>query len=409
MRSLIDCIHQAFVSCLANRLRTALSGVAIAVAVATISVIFTGLDGFSKFAGLTAARTFGSDTFILSRVLSTQLSRKELALLLQRNQPIRRGDTRFLDRYSEDQVIYAPVVQTRADISAGSRKFERASLSGTGPDMFKIRDLGISRGRFFTEAEAQEARFVAIVGAEIAETLFPGTDPLGGKIRIEGRAFQIVGLQSPQGTAGGISLDRYAWIPLKAYERLFGTPETLQVYGKAVTPGMTEAAEDLTRAIMRARRQLRPGEDDTFEILSPEAARNFVLVLSQRIGAAGIPISVAALLAAIVVVTNTSLVSVTQRTREIGIRRALGATRARITSEVLIESILIAVIGGTAGITAAHFLLAAGGEALALELPLETHTALWSLAAAGISGLVAGLYPARWASRIDVVNAIRMD
>jgi putative ABC transport system permease protein len=160
---------------------------------------------------------------------------------------------------------------------------------------------------------------------------------------------------------------------------------------------------------MRARRQLRPGERDTFDILTPEAARSFVQRLSEQIGAAAAPISIMALLAAIVVITNTTLVSVTQRTREIGVRRALGATRSHIIIEVLAESSLIAVAGGAVGLAGAQALLALASGPLDLDLPVRASTMVWSLGAAAASGIVAGWYPARRAARIDPIIAIRQE
>ncbi len=160
---------------------------------------------------------------------------------------------------------------------------------------------------------------------------------------------------------------------------------------------------------MRARRQLRPGERDTFDILTPEAARSFVQRLSERIGAAAAPISIMALLAAIVVVTNTTLVSVTQRTREIGVRRALGAARSDIIIEVLAESSLIAIAGGAVGLAGAQALLALAAGPLDLDLPIRVSTMVWSLGAAAASGIVAGWYPARRAARIDPIVAIRQE
>ena len=145
-----------------------------------------------------------------------------------------------------------------------------------------------------------------------------------------------------QGQAGGVSLDRYIYIPLGAFERAFGAPATLQVFARAPAGGQASTAESRAYASMRARRQLAPGDADTFDIITPEAARTFVLQLATRISAAAMPLSLMALLAAIVVVANTVLVSVTQRTREIGIRRAVGAPRAQILAEVLAESVLTA-------------------------------------------------------------------
>ena len=148
-------------------------------------------------------------------------------------------------------------------------------------------------------------------------------------MRIAGRGFRIVGIQARQGTAGGVSLDRYVWMPIAAFERAFGAAASLQVFAKANDVAQTRAAEDHARMSMRARRHLGPGAADTFDIITPEASRSFVAAITERLGAAGPPISLMALIAAIVVVTNTTLVSVTQRTREIGIRRAIGASRAQ--------------------------------------------------------------------------------
>lgn len=409
IRTAFDIVGEAAGSTVSHPLRTALSVAAVATAVATIAIVVTGLEGFQSFARLTSARAFGSDTFVLDQVIAGQLSRKELALALERNPPIRRSDTRFLQKYSGGEVLLSPIAQTRADVVAGGRKYEGASLNGVGSAMFDIREIGLAQGRFFRESESRGASQVAVIGADIAETLFPGQDPLGGTIRIGGRGFRVIGVQSRQGTSGGVSLDLYIWIPLRAFERVFGASENLQVFAKATQPGMTSEAEDRVRATMRARRHLRPGAEDNFDILSPEAARSFVLNLSERIGAAAGPISLAALLAAVVVITNTSLVSVTQRTREIGIRRAIGAARRRIMAEVLAESILVALFGGAVGVLVAQVILSTGETLTGFELPLSLPTIGWSLVAAASSGLLAGVYPARRAARIEVINALRVE
>jgi len=404
-----EAIGQAARSAIANRLRTFLGGLAIAVAVATIAIVVEGLDGFARYSRLTSARAFGSDTFVITRVVSANMSRRALADKLTRNPAIRRSDVRFLDRFADGRVVYAPLAQRSADVTAGNRTYESASVGGTSAALLEIRDLGLERGRFLSRDEEERAAQVAVIGADIASALFAGLDPLGRAVRVAGRRFEVIGVQTRQGSAGGASLDKNVWIPLQAFERLFGAPESLQVFARAPDPAGSARAEAQAVTTMRARRQLRPGAADNFDLLLPEAARGFVDRIAERAGAAAAPISIMALLAAIVVVTNTTLVSVTQRTREIGIRRALGASRRHIVSEVLAEASLIAVAGGLVGVIAAQIALAVAEEPLGLSLPLRVSTVVWSLLAAGSSGLVAGWYPARRAARVNVIAAIRLE
>jgi putative ABC transport system permease protein len=160
---------------------------------------------------------------------------------------------------------------------------------------------------------------------------------------------------------------------------------------------------------MRARRRLSPGVPETFDLITPEASRGFVASIAGRLGAAGPPIALMALLGAIVVVTNTTLVSVTQRTREIGIRRALGASRASILVETLAESSGIALVGGAAGVLIAAAVVGAASSRVDIPLALEWPTLAGSVAAAAAAGVAAGWYPARRAASLDVITALRQE
>jgi len=410
LRPLREAVEQGLSSIRGNPLRAGLGALAVAVAVATIVVVVTALDGLGRYARATGARAFGSDTFLLAQIATAgQSTRRELAEKQQRNPAMGRPDLRFLERHAGGDVLYAVTVQRVGDVTAGARKFENAAISGTTPTLADLRDLGIGRGRFLQPHEAARGAQVAVIGADVADELFPGGDALGQAIRVAGRRFEVVGIQRRLGSSGGTSLDRFVWMPLTTFERLYGAPTTLSIFARAKDGVEIEAAESVARTALRAKRQLQPGVADNFDLLTPEAARDFVLRLSERVGAAAAPISAMALLAAIVVITNTTLVSVTQKTREIGVRRALGASRNDIMREVVAESTLVALAGGMAGtlLTAAAVSLLAAG--LQIDIVVKGSTVAWAIGAAGLSGLVAGYYPARRATRIDVIAAVRAE
>ncbi len=410
MRMLIQAVVQGAAILRGNPLRAGLGALAIAVAVATIVLVVSALEGVQIYARQSTARTFGSDTFLLAQVASPgRVSRRVLQEQLQRNPPIRRSELKFLDRYAEGLVQYAPNAQTRADVMRGGAKIEGVAITGTTWELATMRDLSIERGRFFRPDEDARGAQVAVIGADVVDAVFPGTDPIGQSIRLAGRQFTVIGIQARQGQSAGASLDKYAWIPLLAFERAFGAPRTLQIFAKATGDLPSVVGEDRARISLRARRALGPGVDDTFDVLTPDAARGFVANLSERIGAAAGPISLMALLAAIVVVTNTVLVSVTQRTREIGVRRALGAPRAQIMREVLAESALVAILGGAAGTAVAVLLVSLMARALDIPLAVHPGTVAAALGASAASGILAGWYPARRAVRLDVIAAIRTE
>jgi len=337
-----------------------------------------------------------------------RVPRRVLREQLARNPAITRSEAAFLSRVAGDRVVYAPNAQTRADVTRGSLRLDDASVTGTTSTLERIRDLNIIEGRFFGQGDDQAGTAVVVIGADLTDALFPFESPIGKPIRIAGRRFDVIGVQGRIGNAGSGSLDKYAWIPLRAYERAFGTPRSLQIFATHVSGG-TADAEDHARTSLRARRALGPGADDNFDVLAPEAARGFVANLSQRIGAAATPISLMALLAAIVVVTNTVLVSVSQRTREIGVRRALGARRDQILREVLSEAVLLAVGGGVAGVAVAVVVMLAATAAVPIPLAVAPNTVALALLAAAGSGVVAGWYPALRATRLDVIAAIRSE
>ena len=193
-----------------NPLRAGLGALAIAVAVATIVVVVTALDGLGRYARATGARAFGSDTFLLAQIASSgQIKRRELAEKQQRNPAMRRSRSPLPRASRRRRRDLRVTVQRVGDVTAGRRKFENAAISGTTPTLAELRDLGIGRGRFLQPHEERRGAQVAVIGADLADALFPGGDPLGQAIRVAGRRFEVVGVQSRLGSSGGASLDRF--------------------------------------------------------------------------------------------------------------------------------------------------------------------------------------------------------
>lgn len=235
--SLAAAVREGVGAARAHPLRALLAGLAIAVAVATMTLVSVALDGVARFARTNAARAFGSDTFVLAKIASSgRIGRRELEQKLERNPDIRRADLRFLERWSSGRVIYGATVTDRVSVVAGSRRFDGASLVGATAELSEIRDLAIARGRFFTRQEEIQARQVAVLGAVLVDELFPAVDPLGRTVRIAGRGFEVIGVQERQGNVAGSSLDRNVWIPLPAFERVRGAPETIQILARAPKP-----------------------------------------------------------------------------------------------------------------------------------------------------------------------------
>ncbi len=407
---LLESFAQAFAVVREYRLRSTLGALAMAAAVIALAGISTGLEVLESFAARATARSIGSDVFSVSRVgQRARLGRRELAKKLERNVAITRADARFLDAHGDDLVIYAPFAQRIVDITSVEGKLESVPIIGTTEAITRIQEMALSQGRFFSGDESVRGESVAVVGDEVYRACFPSGRALGATVRIAGRAFRVIGVQEALGQLGGQSQDRSVWVPLGAFERALGPAPSLQLFAKSKEEGETVHAEDRARATLRARRNLYPGQEDNFDVVAPAAARSFVATLSGSLSSASLPIALASLLAAFVVITNTTLVSVAQRTQEIGIRRALGARRVNIGAEVLAESLILSVIGALFGLAFVALLAAIASAVLGLPLSLAPATLIRSLLMASMAGLLSGALPAFRAARADVLISLRAD
>ena len=282
-------------------------------------------------------------------------------------------------------------------------------LDGSTPEVIYTENRVIGEGRMFNEQELQYAKNVIVLGPAITKRLFPREDPLGKVVRVNNSAFTVIGVTEEKGGLFGGQLDNYAAIPLTTFRSHFGKTRWVGIQAKAADPDTYEAMSDEVIGLLRVARRVPPGEENDFEIVSNETLISEVnnLTVQIRIGTGAL--SAIALLAAGIGIMNIMLVSVTERTREIGVRKALGATKQSILQQFLIEAVVICQLGGLIGIVVGL----GGGNivALLLEIPpvLPIGWAFVGLFVTTIIGVIFGVYPAWKAANLDPIEALRYE
>jgi putative ABC transport system permease protein len=394
----------------AHKLRSMLTAFGIVIGIAAVVLASATLLSVRDLAVKSTAQSFGVDTFIVSRVASVgDLSRKVLSDKLRRNPEIYRREAEHLRRRMNQTALIAPALQSVIDVKAGNRTFLGATVIGSTEEIQIIRDVKLDSGRFFSDEENRRSRNVAIIGQDLVSELFPSLDPIGRQIRIKGRPFLVIGTEQKQGASFASSLDRNVWIPLLAYEKIWGSRLSVTIFERPKQSEFFEEAQDETRVAMRSLRRLRPKVEDNFDILVPEAGRSFLERLTNAIAIAIVPISSVALVVAGIVVMNMMLVSVSERTREIGIRKSLGARNADVLIQILLESTLLTISGGAIGLLFSYIGTLGLSEALDTNVTIPFVYAFMALCTTAVIGVGAGFYPAYLASRMPPIEAMRSE
>jgi putative ABC transport system permease protein len=272
--------------------------------------------------------------------------------------------------------------------------------------MVDIEDKTINPGRFFSDSEVERSAKVCVIGTDVQDKFFPNQNPIGQTIKIRGVPLQIIGIEEKRGSFFGDSMDRNIYIPLTVHNQIFNRTGGLQVHGKAANAEVLQETIENARLVLRNRRELIGSEEDTFSVVNTDEFNSQMDQFTNVIAVVVIPITMIILVVGGIVVMNIMLVSVTERTFEVGLRKALGATRKQILLQFLIESALLCVVGGILGLLLAAVATQIVGALLEMTM---TITVFYMALAVGVSsgiGILAGLYPAWKAARLDPIVAL---
>lgn len=382
------------------------------IGVSSVVLVGSAIDGLGTYAEESTAKAFGTDSYLVAQIASAgRITRKEIAEKLRKNRRFTQDDIDYLRTTTGETELYTPYRNKMEDIKAGDLRYEAGSVIGVSYNLPDIRDVTLVSGRFFTEQEEQSRQAVAVIGEEIRTTLFPTSNPINQTIRLSGLEFRVIGLQEKLGSSFGRSLDNSVYIPASVFTRLYGPGQSVAVFGRARAASGETLDESLerTRAALRARFHTPPGKPDNFDTLTPDSIRSFVDSILGLITAVVVPVTCISLVVGGIVIMNIMLVSVTERTREIGIRKAIGAKRADIMLQFLIEAALMAFVGGMLGIVLGAGVVALMSKVFEVRMHVTLTYVVLSLVVSSVVGIVSGWYPASRAAKLDPVEALRAE
>jgi putative ABC transport system permease protein len=391
----------------AHKLRSFLMLLGIIISVSTLILVISLISGVNGYIADRVAN-LGSNVFLVARFpLLTDL--EEYIKAARRNKIITWDDYESLHDNLKLPLRVGAQLDTSGKVHVGSQSIEDSNIRGVTANIGEIDVEVPNEGRYVSDGDDQNRAMVTMIGNDLATKLFPYVDPIGRDVWIDGRPFTVVGVAKPLGTVFGQSQDNFAYIPIQTFIKIYGSYQGLNINVQARGAEWMEETQDEARVLMRARRHLGPNETDSFGILDSATLMNLWKSLTGVIATAMIGVVSVFLVIGGVVIMNVMLATVTERTREIGIRKALGARRRDISLQFLVEAAFMAAVGGALGVFVAYgvALLVKSTTSVPMHVPIAAVLIAEILSTA--VGLFFGVYPSRKAASLPPIEALRQE
>jgi len=404
----LEGVKIALASLRAHKLRTFLTLLGVIFGVMTVVAVAAVIEGFFRYIDRTVTADLGANTVILDK-FGLITSFEEFINANRRNKDITLADADYLrERMTLAQNIGVQGFSS-AEVRSPREKMANVTVKGATPNMVNIDSTQPEFGRYISETDNEHRRSVAMIGAEIADKLFGAREVVGREIKIDGLPFEVVGVAKEQGSFFGQSRDDFVIIPLSTHQKVFGARQSLTISVRGYDWAKLEDVQDQVKMLMRARHKLAYNDKETFGVFTSDAINKFVQAIFGMVAAVALGVVSISLVVGGIVIMNIMLVTVTERTREIGIRKSLGARRKDILAQFLVESTTLSLIGGLIGLGVAYGI----SMILVKFTPIPAELPLWAVALAiGVSsgvGLIFGIYPAWKAARLDPIVALRSE